>query len=41
LEKERFTGFIERGKPLKTFLEQMKMTTAMDYYFEEGVLHLK
>lgn len=41
LEKERFTGFIERSKPLKTFLEQMKMTTAVDYYFEEGVLHLK
>jgi ferric-dicitrate binding protein FerR (iron transport regulator) len=41
LEKERFTGFIERGKPLKTFLEQMKMTTAVDYYFEGGELHLK
>lgn len=41
LEKERFTGFIERGKPLKIFLEQMKMTTAVDYYFEDQVLHLK
>lgn len=41
LAKERFTGFIERNKPLNTFLEQMKMTTTVDYYFEGEVLHLK
>jgi Fe2+-dicitrate sensor, membrane component len=41
LETERFTGFIERNKPLKTFLEQMKMTTAIDNYFEGKVLHLR
>jgi ferric-dicitrate binding protein FerR (iron transport regulator) len=41
LASERFTGFIERNKPLKVFLDQMKMTTALDYYFEDGVLHLK
>lgn len=41
LAKERFTGFIERNKPLNTFLEQMKTTTTVDYYFEGEVLHLK
>ncbi|TWI91590.1 FecR family protein [Chitinophaga japonensis] len=41
LADEKFTGFIERSKPPRVFLEQLKMTTALDYYFDGEVLHLK
>ena len=39
---QRFTGRLLKPKPLHEFLEQLKATTAIDYYFdEEKVLHFK
>lgn len=40
--RERFTGRIDRNLPVETFLAQLKLTTAVDYYFDkDGILHLK
>ncbi|MRG45849.1 DUF4974 domain-containing protein [Chitinophaga sp. SYP-B3965] len=37
-----FSGLVNRNKPIRTFLENLKSTTAVDYYFDkEGVLHFK
>ncbi|WP_159442263.1 FecR family protein [Chitinophaga niabensis] len=40
--KDLFSGLVNRNKPIHTFLENLKSTTAIDYYFDkEGVLHFK
>lgn len=40
--KERFTGRIDKDEPVTGFLEKLKMTTAVDYYFDkDSVLHFK
>lgn len=37
-----FSGLVNRNKPIRTFLENLKSTTAVDYYFDkDGVLHFK
>lgn len=37
-----FSGLVNRNKPIGTFLENLKSTTAVDYYFDnEGALHFK
>lgn len=39
--KRRINGVLQRDKPLKDFLEQIKMSIGAEYYFEKGVLHFK
>ena len=41
IARERFSGFIDRNKPIQDFLENLKSTNSADYYFEGGTLHLK
>ncbi|MEP6747887.1 MAG: FecR domain-containing protein [Bacteroidota bacterium] len=41
VRNERFSGFIDRNKPVSFFLDNLKSTKAADYYFSGGVLHLK
>ncbi|WP_343746385.1 FecR domain-containing protein [Chitinophaga sp.] len=39
---ETFTGSLERSQSINTFLENLKSTTAVDYYFDKnGRLHFK
>ena len=38
---ERFSGFIDRNKPIQDFLENLKSTNSAGYYFKDGILHLK
>ncbi|ASZ11996.1 FecR domain-containing protein [Chitinophaga pendula] len=37
----RISGVLQRDRPLKEFLEQVKMSIGAEYYFEKGVLHFK
>lgn len=38
----RFTGFVNRNKPVTDFLENLKSAQAVDYYFDkDAVLHFK
>jgi transmembrane sensor len=41
IARERFSGFIDRNKPIRDFLENLKSTNAADYYFKGETLHLK
>lgn len=38
---QRFTGRIERNTPIKTFLEDLKATTSIDYFVDNDVIHFK
>lgn len=39
---ETFTGSLERNQPISVFLENLKSTTTVDYYFDKnGHLHFK
>jgi hypothetical protein len=39
---ERFTGRIDRNIPIRTFLDDLKATITVDYYFDDkGILHFK
>jgi len=41
ISRERFSGFIDRTKPIQDFLENLKSTNSADYYFKGETLHLK
>ncbi len=41
IARERFSGFIDRNKPIQDFLENLKSTNSADYYFKGETLHLK
>ncbi|MBC9929095.1 FecR family protein [Chitinophaga qingshengii] len=42
IARETFTGSVERSQPITVFLENLKSTTTVDYYFDKtGQLHFK
>jgi ferric-dicitrate binding protein FerR (iron transport regulator) len=42
IASETFTGSLERNQPVTVFLDNLKSTTAVDYYFDKkGTLHFK
>ncbi|KAA2239891.1 DUF4974 domain-containing protein [Chitinophaga agrisoli] len=42
MREQRFSGMVNRNKPITVFLQKMKKIMNVDYYFdEEGVLHFK
>jgi hypothetical protein len=42
LLRQRFTGVIDRNKPIRSFLDNLSTTMEMSYYFDkEDVLHLQ
>ncbi len=36
-----FTGMVNRNRPLTSFLNNLKVTQHIDYYFRDSVLHFK
>lgn len=41
LNQRRFTGVIDRNKPIRVFLEAMKATSGLQYYIEGETIHIK
>ncbi|HEY1163908.1 MAG TPA: FecR domain-containing protein [Chitinophaga sp.] len=41
LAQQTFSGSIEKGKPLETFLTNLEITSGVQYYFNKGALHFK
>ncbi|HTI11442.1 MAG TPA: FecR domain-containing protein, partial [Puia sp.] len=41
ITRQRFSGFINRNKPIQDFLENLKSTHSADYYFMGDTLHLR
>ncbi|HWK06817.1 MAG TPA: FecR family protein [Puia sp.] len=41
IARERYSGFIDRNKPIQDFLENLKSTNSADYYFSGDTLHLR
>lgn len=41
LNSRRFTGVINRNKPLHTFLDNMKATSGLHYYIEGEAIHIR
>ena len=41
IARERYSGFIDRNKPIQNFLENLKSTNSADYYFSGETLHLR
>jgi len=40
--QKRFSGVLNRNRPVEEFMKALKATTELDYYFDrEGTLHLK
>ncbi|SIO41766.1 FecR family protein [Chitinophaga niabensis] len=39
--QSRFTGYIDRKRPISEFLHEIKATTEADYYYKDGVLHFR
>jgi hypothetical protein len=40
--QKRFSGVLNRNRPVEEFMKALKATTELDYYFDrEGILHLK
>ena len=39
--QSRFTGYIDRNRPIAEFLHEIKATSDADYYYKDGVLHFR
>lgn len=39
--QSRFTGYIDRKRPISEFLHEIKATSDADYYYKDGVLHFR
>ncbi|MRG47681.1 DUF4974 domain-containing protein [Chitinophaga sp. SYP-B3965] len=39
--QSRFTGYIDRNRPIGEFLHEIKATADADYYYKDGVLHFR
>lgn len=41
LRNERFTGMVNRNRPIKSFLDNLKRTMTIDFYYKDNVLHFR
>lgn len=41
INQRRFTGIIDRNKSVKTFLDDLKATSGIDYYVQNDIIHIK